>query len=207
MFRLLSGCLKLILAPIMLAILVLALIGALASYFWISQRVFQAEPLVTEAPQLDLLRDKLLNYELKPVRQALAEKRRDSFDLKLNDAELSALVTQGLPPRLGQVRTGFNFKDDEVNMRLSRQWRGGKWINLEWRGAAKAEQGDFEVRVDELRAGNLSCPALALGQLSHLLEWVLETDPSLSRQPWRIPNFRIEGGKARLTVETWPGKK
>ena len=182
MFKLLSGCLKLILIPILLAILVLALIGAAAAYFWANQRLFQAEPLVAEMPQLGLIRDKLLTHELKPIREALREKRHDTFDLKLNEDELAALVSQGLPPRLGQVRTGFSFKDDNLAMRLSRNWRGGKWINLQWQGAVKGEKGDFNVRMDELRAGSIACPPLALGQLSHLLEWVLEHNPSLSRQ-------------------------
>lgn len=207
MGKLLSGCLKLILAPILLAILLLALIGAAATYFWASRRIFEAEPLVAELPQLGLLRDKLLKYELKPVRQALAENRHDAFDLKLTEEELSALVTQGLPPRLGEVRAGFGFKDDNLSLRLSRKWSEGKWINLEWQGTVKAQNGDFDVRVDWLRLGSLHCPVSALGQLSHLIEWILETDPSLARRPWRIPNFRLEGGKARLTVETWPGGK
>jgi len=207
MFRLLSGCLKLILAPILLAILVLALIGAAATYFWASRRMVEAEPLVAEVPQLGLLRDKLMKYELKQFRQAIEEKRHDTFDLKLTAEELAALVTQGLPPRLGEVRAGFSFKDDNLGMRLSRKWSEGKWINLEWQGAVKAEKGDFDVRVDWLRLGSLHCPVSALGQLSHLIEWILETDPSLARKPWRIPEFRLEGGKARLTVETWPERK
>lgn len=207
MARLLSGCLKLILAPILLAVLVLALIGAATTYFWASKRLFQAEPLVAETPQLGLLRDKLMKYELKQFRQALADKRHDNFDLKLNEEELSALVTQGLPPRLGQVRTAFSFKDDHLGLRLSRKWSEGQWINLEAQGSVKAEKGDFTVRVDEMRVGSAHCPVLALSQLSHLIEWVLKTDPSLARQPWRISNFRLEGGKARLTVETWPERK
>ena len=207
MGKLFSGCLKLILAPILLAVLVLALIGAAATYFWASRRLLEAEPLVAEMPQLGLLRDKLLKYELKPVRQALADQRHDTFDLKLTAEELAALVTQGLPPRLGQVQTGFSFKDDQLGMRLTRKWSEGKWVNLEWQGSVKAEKGNFDVRVDSLRLGRLHCPALALGQLSHLLECILEADPSLARKHWKIPDFRLEGGKARLTVETWPESK
>jgi len=154
---------------------------------------------------LGLLRDKLLQHQLKPVREAIQEKQNGQFDLKLNDQELSALVGSNLPPWLGSGRVALALEgDQQMDIRFSRKWNGEKWLNLDCQAAVEAEQGNFDVKIRKLRLGTCDCPSLALGQLSHLLEAVLEKDPSLDHQPWRIPDFHVERGRVRLQVETWP---
>lgn len=201
----LSGCLKLILLPILLGVLLLAVIGAGVSYLWAVRHLFEPAPLVMEKPELGLLRDKLLQYELKSVRSALSEKQNGRFELKLDEKELSVLVDSNLPPWLGEKFSEVTLDPEaQLNFRLSRKWSEGKWLNLEARAVVAAEQGDFTVQIRRLRLGACNCPELALAQLSHLVEVVLEQNPSLRKEPWRIREFHPERGKVRLTVETWP---
>ncbi|OGP56370.1 MAG: hypothetical protein A2V67_04395 [Deltaproteobacteria bacterium RBG_13_61_14] len=205
MRRLLSGCLKLVLLPVLLAVILLAMIGAGVTYFWAARRLLEPAPLVSEVTELGLIRDKLLTHQLKPVRQALLEKQSGQFDLKLDDKELTALVGSNLPPWLGPIRVELGLETDNlVDLRFSRKWNEDKWLNLDGQASVKAEQGDFNVQIRKLRLGTCDCPGVALGQLSHLLELVLEKDPSLAHQPWRIPDFHVERGRVRLRVETWP---
>lgn len=205
MRTILSGCLKLFLAPILLGVLLLAVIGAGVSYLWAVRHLFEPAPLVMEKPELGLLRDKLLQYQLKSVRSALNEQQNGRFELKLDEKELSALVDSNLPPWLGEKFSEVTLDpDDQLNFRLSRKWREGKWLNLEARAVVAAEQGNFTVQLRTLRLGACHCPALALAQLSHLVEVVLEQNPSLRGKPWRIREFHQERGRVRLSVETWP---
>jgi len=208
MKRLLSGCLKLVLIPVLLAVLLLALVGASVTYVWAGRRLLQPTPLVAKVAELGLIRDKLLTHQLKPIREAIQEKQNGQFDLKLNDEELSALVNSNLPACLDQGRVAVGLEEDNsMNLRFSRPWNQDKWLNLEFQAAVAAEQNDFNVSIRQLRFGTCACPSLALAQFGHLLELVLEKDPSLDRQPWRITDFQVESGRVRLQVETWPAKE
>ena len=204
MNRYLSGCFKYVVVPLLLGAALLALLGSGFGYFWASSRLLQSEPLVPESPELGLIRDQILEYDLKPIRRALEERKHERFELKLTDQELSYLVTRNFPPRLGQGRVGFAFAEDKLTFRGSRKWNGNQWLNWEWKGTLAAEAGNFTIRSDALRVGTMTCPLLGLGQLGQVMEKILEVDPSLAGAPWRIPEFKIERNRARLTVETWP---
>src|SRR4030042_1711580 len=167
MGRLLSGCLKLVLIPVLLAVLLLALIGAGVTYVWAARNLLEPAPLGGEVTELVLIRDKLRKHQLKPLREAIQGKQRGRFDLKLDEKELSALVGSNLPSWLDQGRVAFGLEADQrLDLRFSRKWNGEKWLNLDCQAAVEAVQGDFTVQIHKLRLGTCDCPGLALGQLS-----------------------------------------
>jgi hypothetical protein len=166
------GCLKFILAIIMVCLL--AVVGAgIYGLFWANQHLYSAQPLETAYPNLDpAVKARLL--KLFPLRSFFSgQSKKSSVDLDLSRAEADFVANHVLSEKKPDAHVSLGFGDDRLSIKYCQKITPKKYVNLMLDTGLIAEKGNFRVNLERLQVGDFLTPVTLLGQLNYLVELYL----------------------------------
>lgn len=193
-----KGCLKFILAMVMVCLLAVAGAG-IYGLFWVNRHLYSDQPIPISAPAINSdQKARLLRFF--PLRNFFsAQSRKSSVEISLNQLESDWAASHFLAEKKPGASVKLALGEDRLGLKYSQKISETKYLNLMLDTGLVAEKGNIRVNLERLQVGDFLVPVTLLGQFNYLVELYLSRGFRVSENGIvKISDLKLDDDRVKI---------